>query len=147
MDIREMLANTGGLRQIASELGLSEQDAATGAEALTPAILDGFERAAPPEDAGGLSALLNRLGGGDLLDNVTSPQPTDVNRGNGVLASIFGSKDVSRGVAREASGRTGLDTSVLKKMLPMVAMMVAGRMSKGGGRNVLGSLLQGLGRR
>jgi hypothetical protein len=147
MDVREMLANTGGLRSIASELGLSEQDAANGAEALAPAVLDGFERKAPSDDEGGLSALLNRLGGGDLLDNVTSPQPTDVNRGNNVLASIFGSKDVSRGVAREASGRTGLDTGVLKKMLPMVAMMVAGHMAKAGGRNVLGSLLQRMGRR
>jgi hypothetical protein len=97
--------------------------------------------------------MLGRLGGGALLDNVVSAQPTDVNRGNEVLGQIFGSKEVSRTVAQSASARSGLDPSLLKKMLPMLAMVVAGYMAKqpgagapkaatGGGG--LGGLLGGL---
>ena len=62
--------------------------------------------------------------------NDAAPQPTDVTRGNDVLGQIFGSKDVSRAVAQNAAGQSGLDPSVLKKMLPMLAMVVAGLMAK-----------------
>ena len=133
MDISEMIAKMGGLKSMARELGVSEQDAATGAAALVPAILGGFEKQAAPSGGSGLGALLGTLGGGDLLDHVLSPQPTDVSRGNGVLGSIFGSKDVSRAVAQDAADKSGLDASTLKKMLPIVAMMVAGYMAKQNG--------------
>ncbi len=158
MDIREIIAKMGGLKSMASELGVSEQEAETGAAALTPAILGGIEKQATPGGTGGLSELLNKLGGGALLDNVVSQEPTDVSRGNGVLASIFGSKDVSRAVAQDASTKSGLDPSMLKKMLPIVAMMVAGYMAKqngvsrdrrgqagGGLGGMLGKLTGGLG--
>jgi hypothetical protein len=130
MDIGEMITKMGGLKSMAAELGVSEQQAATGAAALVPAILGGFKKQAAPTGLGGLSDLLGKLGGGELLDNVVSPQPTDVSRGNGVLASIFGSKDVSRAVAQDAGAKSGLDPAMLKKMLPIVAMMVAGYMAK-----------------
>ena len=70
-----------------------------------------------------------------LLDQVLGPQPTDVSRGNDVLGQIFGSKDVSRAVAQNAASQSGLDPSLLKKMLPMLAMLVTGYMAKqaGGG--------------
>ncbi len=93
------------------------------------------------------------MGGGGLLDDVLGPQPTNVNRGNDVLGQIFGSKDVSRAVAQNAATSSGLDPSLLKKMLPMLAMLVAGYMAKQGGAaaaapasggGVLGSLLGGL---
>ena len=82
-----------------------------------------------------------------------SPQATEVNRGNDVLGQIFGSKDVSRTVAQNAASRTGLDPALLRKMLPIVAMMVAGYMAKQGGGGTqaglgggggLGGLLGGL---
>ena len=134
MDITDMLVQMGGLQSMARELGVSESQAATGAAALLPAILGGFKKQAQAQPAGldGLGGLLGQLGGGGLLDEVLSPQPTDVSRGNDVLGSIFGSKDVSRAVAQNAASRSGLDAGLLKKMLPMLAMMVAGFMAKGG---------------
>jgi len=74
--------------------------------------------------------LLGSLGGASLLDDVLSPQPTNTSRGDDVLGQIFGSPDVSRTVARNAATQTGLDPSLLKKMLPMLAMLVAGYMAK-----------------
>jgi hypothetical protein len=134
MDLTDMLAQMGGLQSMARELGVSESQAATGAAALLPAILGGFKKQATAQPAGleGLGGLLGQLGGGGLLDEVLSPQPTNVSRGNDVLGSIFGSKDVSRAVAQNAASRSGLDADALKKMLPMLAMMVAGFMAKGG---------------
>jgi len=137
MQITDILAQMGGLQSMARELGVSEEDAASGAEALAPAILGGFKKQAQAQPAGleGLGGLLGQLGGGGLLDNVLSPQPTDVSLGNDVLGQIFGSRDVSRTVAQNAAVQSGLDPSLLRKMLPMLAMMVAGFMAKqqGGG--------------
>jgi hypothetical protein len=157
MQLTDVLAQMGGLQSMARELGGSESEAAVGAEALLPAILGGFKKQAQAQPAGleGLGGLLGQLGGGGLLDNVLSPQPTDVSLGDDVLGSIFGSRDVSRTVAHSAATRSGLDPALLKKMLPMLAMLVAGYMAKqhggaaqpsataGGLGGILGGLLGG----
>jgi hypothetical protein len=159
MQITDILAQTGGLQSIARELGLSEQQAASGAAALAPAILGGFKKRVQsrPDGLEGLGGLLSQLGGGGLLDDVLAPQPTNASRGNDVLGQIFGSKEVSRTVAENAATKSGLDTALLKKMLPMLAMVVTGYMAKqrgasatatpsstgGGLGGLLGSLLGG----
>jgi hypothetical protein len=87
MQITDILEQMGGLQSIAKELGISEAQAASGAKALAPAILGGFKKQARSQPGGldGLGGLLAQLGGGGLLDDVLSPQPTNVNRGNDVL--------------------------------------------------------------
>lgn len=132
MQITDILAQMGGLQSMAKELGVSEAQVASGAAALTPAILGGFKKQAQTQPAGlgGLGDLLGQLGGGGLLDQVLSPQPTDVSRGDDVLGQIFGSKDVSRAVAQNASAQSGLAPDMLKKMLPMLAMLVTGYLAK-----------------
>jgi len=153
VQIMDILGEMGGIQSVARELGISEPQAASGAAALLPALLGGFKGQAQAHPAGleGLAGVLGNLGGGGLLDDVLSPQPTNASRGNGVLGQIFGSPDVSRTVAQHAATQTGLDPSLLKKMLPMLAMLVAGYMAKqhsasapqadGGG---LGDLLGGM---
>jgi hypothetical protein len=135
MQMTDLLAQVGGIQSMARELGVSEAQAASGAAALLPALLGGFKKQAQAQPAGleGLGGLLGQLGGGGLLDSVLSPQPTDVGRGNDVLGQVFGSRDVSRTVAQDAASRSGLDPSLLKKMLPMLAMLVAGYMARQGG--------------
>jgi hypothetical protein len=153
MDINDILGQMGGLQSMAQELGVSESQVKSGAAALLPAILGGFKKQtqAQPSGLDGLGGLLSQLGGGGLLDNVLSPEPTDVSRGNDVLGQIFGSKDVSRTVAQDAAAKSGLHPSILKKMLPMLAMLVTGYMARqhggaaaGGGGGLLGGLLGGL---
>jgi hypothetical protein len=132
MQITELLAQMGGLKSMASELGMTEAQAKSGADALLPAILGGLKKQAQGQPGGleGLGGLLGKLGGGGLLDEVLAPAPTNVSQGNEVLGQIFGSKDVSRAVAQKASGTSGLDPALLRKMLPMVAMLATGYMAK-----------------
>lgn len=154
MQISDFLSRTGGIASMARELGVSEQQAALGAQALLPAIMGGFKKQAQaqPDGLAGLGGLLGQLGGGGLLDSVLSPEPTNVGQGNNVLGQIFGSKEVSRTVANRAATTSGLDPSLLKKMLPILAMMAAGFMARqGGGQQPeapsgggLGGLLGGL---
>ena len=149
MQLTDILARMGGLQSMARELGVDETQAASGAEALIPAILGGFKRQAQAQPTGleGLGGMLGQLGGGGLLDQVLAPQPTDLSRGDEVLGQIFGSRDVSRTVAQNAASQSGLDPALLKKMLPMLAMLVAGYMAKqqGGGDAAQPSPTGGLG--
>jgi len=151
MNINHILEQAGGLQSMARELGISENQAKAGATALLPAILGGFKKQTQAQPTG-LGGMLTQLGGGGLLDDLLSPQPTNVGKGNDVLGQIFGSKDVSRAVAKNASATSGLDVSTLKKMLPMLAMLVTGFMAKQGGGTtsssdaggLLGGLVSGL---
>lgn len=169
MNLGQMLNETGAIDSIAGELGVDPQTARTGAAVLLPAIMAGIgrdtvgaggSRAADP-GLGGLGNILGGLvsaagGGGGLLDMVLGQQPTPVGHGNDILGQIFGSKDVSRSVATEAAGASGLSSDLLKKMLPLLAMAVVGYLSKQGsgqaapaaapasGGDVLGGLLGAL---
>lgn len=134
MQITDILTQMDGLKSVAQELGVSDTEAAHGADALIPAILGGLKKQAqgrPGEN--GLEGWLGDLGGGGLLEDVLSPAPTHVERGNDVLGQLFGSKDVSRAVAQNAALQSQLPADLLKKMLPMVAMLVTGLMAKGQG--------------
>lgn len=163
-DLINILQQTGGIGAIAQQLGIPPQVAEAGAGALLPAVVGGFNKTADAQGggAGGLGGLINilgSLGGAGLATNVLAPEPTNVDAGNEVLGQIFGSKDVSRTVADHASGQTGIDPAILKKMLPLLAMLVAGYLShqaggsgqqdqQGGGMggmlgSVLGSVLGG----
>ncbi|MCW4460753.1 DUF937 domain-containing protein [Sphingomonas sp. BT-65] len=135
MNLTDILAQAGGIESMAKDLGVSPEVAKTGADALLPAILGGFKKQAQASGGlEGLGGLLGQLGGGGLLDAVLGAQPTPVDQGNDVLGQIFGSKDVSRTVAGQASAQTGLDSGLLKKMLPILAMLVAGYLAKQGGQ-------------
>lgn len=161
MNIQEMLQQTNAVGAISRELGIDPATAEAGAAALMPQILSGFQQpaaaaapastgeAAPPQAFGGLGDLLgtiSSMGGGALLDNVTSNEPTQVGKGNEILGQIFGSKDGSRAVAAEASQQSGIDSSILKKMLPVLAMAAAGFVAKnaGQGQGGLGGALAGM---
>jgi len=157
VQVLDILGEMGAIQSVARELGISEPQAVSGAAALLPALLGGFKSQALAQPSGleGLAGLLGSLGGGGLLDDVLSPRPTNVSRGNDILGQIFGSSDVSHTVAQHAATQTGLDPSLLRKMLPMLAMLVAGFMAKqdnaapttqaGGGGNgdLLGGMLGG----
>lgn len=97
-----------------------------------PALSAGLTRNISQGD--GLQSLINALSGGQhsryLDDLSTLGRPETVDDGNGILGHILGSKDVSRQVARAASRRSGVGEDILKKMLPVVAGMVMGALSK-----------------
>ena len=153
MNVGDMLKQTGALDAISQQLGIDRQSAQAGASALLPSLLGGFRKQAQMEaggtegGAGNLLGLLGSLGGGSLLDAVTSPRPASKEPGDRILGQVFGSKELSRTVAGQAAQSTGIDHSVLKKMLPLLAMAVSGylasRSGAGGAGGAQGQMLQG----
>lgn len=151
MNLSQVLQQSGVIDSMARELNIDPATAKVATGALLPAIVAGLGRtttqAAPA--GGGLGDILGGIVGGSgggaaagglgglggiLLDQVLQQDPTPTQAGNDILGQIFGSKDVSRGVADEVAGSTGIPADVIKKMLPILAMAVVGyMMNKGQG--------------
>lgn len=126
---------TGGNPQIdvgglASQFGISPEQANSAVGALLPAIMGGIQK---NEDAGGLGQL------GQIVSGMGAPEQ-DVDSGNNILGQIFGSKDVSRQVASHASAQTGISDTILKAMLPVIAGLVAQQVAKKMGGGMMGGL-------
>ena len=142
------------IEAIGRQYGLSPQQTQAAFDALAPVIAAGMRRNAG-SGGGGLGDLLGALGGSGFTryadDAQAYGQPQSVDDGNAILGQIFGSKDVSRGVAQQLSASTGISDSILKKLLPMVAAFVMAQFAKkamggsggGGLGDILGDLLGG----
>jgi hypothetical protein len=134
MNLLESVLNAkggGAISQLASQFGLQENQAASAVQSLIPALAGGLQRNI---NQGGLEGLLTALTNGNhqryLEDPSALASSTALDDGNGILGHIFGAKDVSRRVAAQASSRTGISESVLKQMLPAVASLAMGAMSR-----------------
>jgi hypothetical protein len=128
---------------IGRQFGLNEQQTQAAFDALGPVIAAGMRRNAGSGGMAEIIEAMQRGGGGGA-------SATDF--GNVVLGQIFGSKDVSRGVAQELSASSGIGANVLKQLLPIIASIVMGQMAKkmtGGGSgggglgDILGQILGG----
>ena len=119
-------------QQLGRQFGLDDSQVSSALSALVPAVAAGFQQnMSSPQ---GLDGLLSALGGGQhqrYVDDLnTLDHPDTTADGNGILGHIFGSKDMSRQVASRAAAQTGISEGVLKRMLPVVAAMAMGAMSK-----------------
>ncbi len=135
---------------IGRQLGLDEQQTRAAFEALAPVVAAGM-RQSSQAGGGGLAEILGSLGGGNpqryAEDESSFASPGARDDGNAILGQIFGSKDVSRGVAQQLSASSGIGESILKKLLPIVAAYVmsqiASKAANGGLGDILGSILGG----
>ncbi|MCC6368215.1 MAG: DUF937 domain-containing protein [Bryobacterales bacterium] len=122
----------GAVRQLAGQFGLDENQATSAISALLPALAGGLQKNVAQE--GGLESLLGALTQGNhqrfLDDPSTLANESTVAEGNGILGHLLGSKDVSRQVAASAAEQTGIGPGILKQMLPVVATMVMGALSR-----------------
>jgi hypothetical protein len=150
VNILEAITSAGGgaaVGQLARQFGLQPQQASSAVAALVPALAAGLQRNA--SDAGGLSGLAAALSSGRhgkyLDDPSTLQEPTTTADGNGILGHVLGSKDASRQVAARAAQQTGIDPATLKKMLPLVAALVMGGLSRQSGDGDAKSVGAGLG--
>ena len=153
MDMTDIITKGNGgrnLAMLARQFGLSEAETRAAVDQLVPAVEAGLRRETTSPD--GLSGLLGALAGGNHARYLDGNQEQIVEDGNGILGHIFGSKDVSRGVAARAAETSGVSPGILKQMLPIIAAMVMGALSKrmggagsgaGGIGDILGNILGG----
>ncbi len=146
MNLFEMMTQAQGgnaMQNMAQQFGLAPEQAQGAVEALLPALSMGLQK--QTESVDGFQKLLQMFGNGQYSgfhdadgDGIPDNAAT---QGNDVLGQLFGSKDVSRAVADQASLMSGVSTTILRQMLPVIASMVMGGMFKGAMNNGLGGIL------
>ena len=150
MKLMDLLKSSGGndsVGKLADAVGLGSGDTAKLVDALAPALMGGIKK--NTGDDNGLAGLRRALetGGHDrYLDDPALMGADDTRAdGNRILGHLFGSKDVSRNVAAAASKETGIDASMIKKALPLLATLAMGAMNKttSGGKDLGSSLSKG----
>lgn len=133
-------------QQVGAQLGLDQNQSQSAIAALLPAISSALKQ--NTSNPQGLAGLLGALQNGNHEQYLENPQmlgqQQTVNDGNAILGHLFGSKDVSRAVAGHAAKKTGIGADVLKKMLPLVATMAMGSLSKQTRQPSMKSALAGL---
>ncbi|PID65542.1 MAG: hypothetical protein CR975_06675 [Gammaproteobacteria bacterium] len=147
--------NQSNISDMMEKFGLDENQARQAIGTLLPSVTQGIQKQAQSQNEGILSQLANAQQQRYLDDDKAHLYDDDaVSEGNDILGQILGSKDVSRQLAGRAAQQTGLDTGILKKMLPMVASMAMGAIGKqanaqgvannqGGLMDLVGSFLGG----
>ncbi|MEN8207636.1 MAG: DUF937 domain-containing protein [Candidatus Fermentibacteria bacterium] len=120
------------VKELAKKVGLSDDLAKSAISLLVPALSKGLDQNASSKS--GLESLLSVIQSGSHREYVDNPESIGssetVKDGNSILGHIFGSKEVSRQIAGVISSKTGIDTEVIKKMLPMVAAATMGTIEK-----------------
>ncbi|MGL5363048.1 MAG: DUF937 domain-containing protein [Bosea sp. (in: a-proteobacteria)] len=140
-----MMAAQGGnaVGNMGKQFGLNSGQTQNALEALLPALSMGLQRQAQTPDAlqglagmmmGGNHAQMFDADGDGIPDNAAT-------QGNDVLSQLFGSKDISRAVADQASATSGISSAILKQMLPVIASMVIGGLFKSANNQGMGDLL------
>jgi hypothetical protein len=124
--------NGAAVEQLARNFGVSGEDATRAIAGMLPGLSSGMQsNISSPE---GLESLGRALHQGRHQQYLERPETlgdqSTIQDGNNILGHILGSKDASRQLAGEASARTGLDSGTLKKMLPAIAAMLMGGLSK-----------------
>lgn len=135
MSILESIVGAGNgaaVDQLAAHFGLPREQTSDALATLMPALAAGLQKNMASQD--GASSLVSALSSGHhekYLENPsTLTEPSTREDGNAILGHVLGSKDVSRAVAARASEKTGVDTGILKQMLPMVAALTMGGLSR-----------------
>lgn len=135
MNLLELLNSAGGqqsLGSLASNLGLDSTKTNSLVDALAPALMGALQKQTSSQD--GLAGFKKALQSGRHQAYLSKPEsmssPATVADGNNILGHILGSKDVSRNVAAQAAASTGIDVSLIKQALPLIASLAMGAMSK-----------------
>jgi len=138
LDLLLSAENKPALDEMARNFGLNEEQTRNAVEGLIPALSRGMQKNTGNEQ--GMDELLDALKTGKHSQYMEQPntlsRPETSEDGNGILGHIFGNKQVSRDVAAQVSQQSGISSTILKKMLPVVASLVMGAISKkvmGGG--------------
>ena len=165
-DMLNQAQNGAAMENLSRQFGLHPDQTKKAVEALMPAFQEGMRRQVESMEA--MQAFYKQMGSGNYERYFEDPEAAETEEvkqsGNDILGQLFGSKDVSRAVADQASAMTGLGADIMKQMLPVIASMMMGGLQRqtggnpfqqmfeqimGGGRggagaNPFGDMLQGM---
>ena len=128
-------SNSQVVGQLAKRAGVSENEISNILEQVVPAVSSGMK--AKMSDETGLSSILDILKQKQPERYIEKPEVIEnddsvIDDGNSILAEIFGNKETSREVASRVATKAGTSSGVVKMLLPIVASLAMGALSKRG---------------
>lgn len=127
-DIAKAAQGGMGVQTISREFGLDQDQARRAIEALLPAFTLAFRQMA--FDPVTFANLAGAVGSGRYAPYFDGTRLPGMAAPDGVAAQLFGSDEVARQVSAQASAMTGIGAQVFQRMLPVLAAMLVGGMSK-----------------
>jgi hypothetical protein len=132
---------------LASQFGLSPEQANSAIAALSPALAQGMQNHLQSPE--GLAQIFSHLTDSTHIAAFADPSvaqaPEAAGAGGDLLSQIFGGSDGVSQIAQHIARETGIDPSVFDKFMPVVASMAAGGVAKSLQDSGLGGLLSQLG--
>jgi len=138
MGLMDILLNSGNgdlLKQVSQKAGIDEESANELLKSLGSSML-GSVKGRVQSDKHESSKLEDLIKNSKYANMIDSPSdhynnPNMVENGNDLLRHITGSKENSREIAKQVSQKTGVSPSIIKSLLPMLAPLIIGTLSKG----------------
>jgi len=120
------------LDNLAKQFNISKEEADAAVRALLPALSTGFLNKA--SEPGALGSIIGALGEGQHLaafaDPAAAQSQATAQKGDEVLVHLFGSSQVDEQIIQRASAATGLKPELLAQMLPVLASVIVGGVTK-----------------
>jgi len=130
----DMVVNNPAIAEsIAKQLGINIKDTGSIIEKLAPILMGGAKsNLNSDKDSGGLLKHVEQNNYADIFDKPDAHINNGdfKNMGNDILAELTGSKENSREVAKHVENETGISSTIIKSVLPMLAPMIIGALTK-----------------
>ncbi len=147
-DIIQQAQGGAGLQNLASQFGLTEEQAQQAVSALAPALSAGLQTRT--KEASGLADMFGAMFNTQHQQAFENPEvmaaPDTAAHGEDALARLFGNDHASQALAAHAAQATGIGSSILQSMIPVIVSMVMGGMFKGMQGSGMGGMLEQLGK-
>ena len=140
-DIIQAAQGGQGVNNLASQFGLSPEQAQAAIQAMIPAFSTGLQRTA--QDPTGLGGILSQLASGAHQGSFTDPSQASAASGVGgeALSQIFGSPEIAAQISQHAAKMSGVSAQTIQQMMPIVASMLMGGLAHSMTSQGLGGLL------
>lgn len=128
-DIIQAAQGGQGVNNLASQFGLTSDQAQAAIQAMMPAFSAGLQNAM--QNPAALGGVLSHLASGAHAGSYTDPSQASAAgaAGGDVLSQIFGSQGVASQVTQHAAQASGVDAQTIEQMMPIVASMLVGGLS------------------
>lgn len=131
---------------LAQQFGLSPEQAQAAISALAPALAHGLQNQLQSSD--GVGAIVDHLNDPTHQDAYNDPaaaqSPQAAAAGSDLLNQLFGSAGVGQ-IAQHIAAETGIDANTLNSLMPVLASVAAGGVSKAMNEGGFGGLLSQVG--
>ncbi len=124
-DIIQAAQGGQGVANLATQFGLTPDQAQAAVQALTPAFSTALQKVT--SDPSSLGGIVGHLASGLHQASFTGSDPAAAaTNGGAALNQIFGSSQIASQIAAHASSASGVDAQTIQQMMPAVASMMLG---------------------